>query len=87
MGSDTSYDQNDTIPVYHNASGSDSIVSDGFFSVPAADFSGHCNDNNYAQFQVPVTGQVCRRSLGGEQGCLHSLSSLAYTSLLIAATP
>ena len=94
MELDTSYDRNDTIPVFHNSSDNLLIVSDGFLTLPIADFSGYCNDNNYAQFQVPVSGQVCRRSLDGEKGaeafsrrCERDLSSLVHTSLLVAATP
>lgn len=89
---DASYDQNDTISVYRNSSGS--LISDGFLAFPIADFSGFCNDNNYVQFQVPITDQTCRRNLNGEEGaeafssrCNLDLSSLTHTSALLAATP
>lgn len=90
---DSVYDRNDTIPVFVNTSDG-VIVADGFLTLPIADFSGYCNDNNYVQFQVPVDGQVCRRHMGGEQGgdvfrsrCLGGVSSDAYASMLVAATP
>lgn len=93
MDSDTAYDQNDTIPIFHNST-DDVILSDGFFTLPIADFSGYCNDNNFAKFQIPIIDQVCRRRLDGEKGtaafasrCALDVSTLTYTSLLIAATP
>lgn len=59
---DPYYDQNDTIPVFFNSSSSSGIVplGAGYLAVPQPDFSGHCNDFNYAHFEVPVSSSCVR---------------------------
>jgi len=94
VNADMSYDKNDTIPIFYNSSEGDTILMDGYFALPVADFSGYCNDNNHARFQVSEYDQVCRRKVIVDKGnevfsqiCKNELSSMLYTSLLVAANP
>jgi hypothetical protein len=80
--------------VFYNSSIKDEIISDGYLTIPIADFSGYCNDNNHARFQVTELDLMCRRHLDVEKGsvafanrCERDLAATAYTSLLVASTP
>lgn len=52
---DVFYDQNDTIPVFMSVD-DDFSQADGskFLRLPVADFTGACNDANYAEYEVGV---------------------------------
>jgi hypothetical protein len=65
--SDSIYDQNDTIPAFQLFAGSyENYVGVGYFSVPRPDFSGLCNDNNYAQFEDNQDKETCYRGISSE---------------------
>lgn len=70
LAPDQYYDQNDTIAAFVRAAGSDNnttttLVSNGpgFLLIPSTDYSGHCNDENYASFQNNVAARTCQRPL------------------------
>jgi len=56
LTADNYYDQNDTITAYL-AVGTDLFyASDGSWPIPVADFSGACNDQNFAKFENEIPG-------------------------------
>jgi hypothetical protein len=62
---DSIFDQNDTIPAFQLVGSSyQPYIGAGYFGVPQPDFSGLCNDNNYAQFEVNADVKSCTRYLG-----------------------
>lgn len=88
---DANYDQNDSIAgfSYFNQRG---LVSNGpgFMQIPQPDFSGACNDLNFASFENAIDAQSCWRTLSmsseefGAQ-CESQFSLSKYvTQLLIA---
>jgi hypothetical protein len=75
-----------------------SVGGPGLFALPNQDFTGRCNDNNYAEFAVDET-HSCTRTLGSDEfnnGILlfESQCNAGVVStfslvdrLLVAATP
>ena len=61
---DSAYDKGDNIAAFSGPSTSPfHAVNTGFLSIPAADFSGKCNDFNYATFEENVAARTCSREL------------------------
>jgi tectonic-1/3 len=61
---DSSFDKGDNIAAWSSADGSTFwSIDTGYFSVPAADFNGKCNDFNYAGFQNDIDSRSCQREL------------------------
>lgn len=83
---DSDYDQNDTISAFYSSvSGSyvslGTTIAGGAVWMPRADYSGTCNDGNYAEFENPVAAQdnACVRQMSTVASdfsaqCSHSLS-------------
>lgn len=95
--SDAYYDQNDTLSGFMNSTTITSgLVSNGpgFLQLPAVNFDGTCNDNNYAKFEVDIQDNnvdaTCLRSFSTnlhefEAQCLYQQSTTRYvTDLWIA---
>lgn len=58
---DAYYDLGDFIPAYINASNSFFSSAGGYLSIPQADFSGMCNNNAAAEFEVDVASSCGRQ--------------------------
>jgi len=73
---DANYDRGDNIAAYAGTAstpGSLYATNMGYFSIPAADFNGKCNDFNYATFENDIQSRSCSRQM-------HSLDTLLYTA-------
>jgi len=71
MSLDANYDRGDNIAAYAgpNATpGSLHAATMGFFSIPAADFNGKCNDFNYATFENDIPARSCSRQMYSADG-------------------
>jgi hypothetical protein len=61
---DAYYDQGDGIAAFkYDGSSTYYSTSSGYFSLPAADFSGECNDHNYVTFEDNIAPRQCMRKL------------------------
>lgn len=61
---DAYYDQGDSIAAFkYDGSSVYYSTTSGYFSLPAADFSGECNDYNYVTFEDAVAPRECMRKL------------------------
>jgi hypothetical protein len=71
ISTDTNYDQGDNIASF-KYDGSTYYYSNhgGFFTLPAADFSGKCNDHNYVGFEEGIDTRECRRELSRTNSAL-----------------
>ena len=91
---DNYYDENDTIPAFTNISSAVVKMSaPGFLPLPKGDFSGLCNDNNYAKFSSDGSTE-CFRRLGSNARefiahCANGISSsnVMATNLLLSSVP
>ncbi len=88
---DSYYDQNDSIASFTLDAASGQLVSStGFLQVPAADFSGLCNDFSYATFENAIALTPCKRILPVDitsfsSACTGQLSLQRFvTSLFLA---
>jgi tectonic-1/3 len=70
MANNRQYFQNDSLLVLHGSS--------AWLPLPLADFSGACNDNNYVQFDVPVSQRSCVRNINSTADCVAVLGVDAY---------
>jgi hypothetical protein len=61
---DANFDRGDLVAAFNGASsatGNLYATTNGFMSLPAADFDGACNDANYVRFEQDVEARSCRR--------------------------
>ena len=57
------FNQNDTVVSYFNSSSGELLpYGYGYLRLPANDFSGHCNDNNFVTFENAQTS-TCKRAV------------------------
>lgn len=85
---DASYDRGDSIAAFQDV-GLTRLRSNGpgYLQVPSPDFSGVCNDNNYATFATtePGTSNSCLRRMSADSDtfdtqCLNKYSVAAYVT-------
>ena len=70
---DAYYDKGDNIAAFKGLSSSKLwSVTTGYFSVPAADFTGKCNDFNFVTFQDDIETRGCDRVLSVESASLFA---------------
>lgn len=61
---DAYYDKGDNIAAFKGQSSSKLFsTSTGYFSLPAADFAGQCNDFNFVTFENNIEARTCSRQL------------------------
>lgn len=61
---DAYYDQGDNIAAFKGQSSAELFsTSTGYFSLPAADYAGQCNDYNFVTFENNVDERSCSRQL------------------------
>ena len=67
-------------------------VDTGFFSIPAADFDGSCNDNNFASFEEDIAPRSCHREMASSdtnlytEQCTKDFSVARYVQELYVAS-
>ena len=90
---DVNFDQGDSIAAFSGASSAALYsVDTGFFSIPAADSDGRCNDNNFAGFEEDVSPRSCQRELTSvntnlyEEQCVKDFSVARYVEELYLAS-
>jgi hypothetical protein len=70
---DAYYDRGDSIAAFKGLSASMLWASKtGYFSVPAADFAGQCNDFNFVTFENEVEERSCDRALAIDDAALFA---------------
>lgn len=85
---DSYYDQNDTIAALYDGGANVGLVSakSGFLTLPAADFSGACQDNNLLKFENNIKTRSCVRSYATPAAfssqCVNDQSVAAYSTNL-----
>jgi hypothetical protein len=96
MTYDLYYDQNDTMRAYLQIdSGSYVALGNGYLNIPKTDFSGYCNDNNYATFENDIDEQQCIRDMSNVDNielfisqCTNELSiQNRISNVFIASNP
>jgi hypothetical protein len=92
LATDAYYDQNDTIAVFSNTSFFGLVTGgSGYFEIPAADFTGKCNDNNFVKFERDVPQSQCSRDIqflsfdGFQNLCVSGFSVQKYVTNLYVA--
>lgn len=91
---DAYYDKGDNIAAFKGLSTSKMWSSGtGYFSVPAADFTGKCNDFNFVTFEDSIESRSCDRVLAVDDAdmfaeqCVSSFGVSEYaTNLFVGAT-
>jgi len=83
---DGDFDKGDRVAWFLLKSGNLVPFQTGYFSLPAPDFSGRCNDNNYANFEQPVKPTKCNRVISDFSGtqCTNALSVARIKAQYIA---
>ena len=74
------FDCNDSIAAFTNTTDFGLISNGpGLFQIPSPDFSGFCNDNNYAKFENKIDIESCSRVLSKNEDKFASQCESFYS--------